>query len=148
MYSDTSVYTLKLNHNMIITYLCICTHAQTFININNSFTCAIYWIHTLNFFAFLVCKKNHISRFVKCSILVSVILINVTAITLSPIVTQTGRFGPKPNRPQWKNRPLDVSTLFRETFRPYYDIMLDWLTTINLITNGTLYKRLGPFNFK
>jgi hypothetical protein len=50
---------------------------------------------------------------------------------ISVIQTQTGRFGPKPNRPQSKNRPLDVSALFRETFRPHYSVSLDWLTTIN-----------------
>jgi hypothetical protein len=46
-------------------------------------------------------------------------------------VSQTGRFGPKPNRPQWKNGHLDVSALFCKTFRPYYSILLDWLVYNN-----------------
>jgi hypothetical protein len=57
-------------------------------------------------------------------------------------VSAPNQIGPSRKGTESKNWPLDVSALFRETFRPHYSVLLDWLTTINLIT----IKQLWQFN--
>jgi hypothetical protein len=57
------------------------------------------------------------------------------ALQIQQVKGQTGRFGPKLNRPLCKSRPLDFLALFRQTFRPFF---IKGIFTLKIVKNCSI----------